>query len=1060
MAFQQMTLVFLFRWMFLLFLLKYLSVDTHDIISTLPSNCMNIPVDLQALSLSDESKWQRMSGFGWCQFGSGGWMSKQLHYPYCMLPFKSRLGSRSIQDSSKTETRFLDFRKQRFSQHLFAELETQSFGYGSNEITVASDANIKPAFKSISFKSITSLSSFLELCMKYEAATLAPWEVALALNHLGRLVQKSNETEQVEVVRKLFRTYQQRLVPHVDSIDAKNLAWILNGAKHVVLWNARSYDIFETRSFLNVIGSRILAITNIDVLNLSIFLNAFTTLAELNNQFVPESAVICHLEAEVCMHGQSSYQSYSQATSTILNSFVRLGNTKSRVFPHLSKIVQNSSLSTYSIRSLSLIAHAYSRIFTSDETIQEYLGIMKFVSLGVLRTSPSLFNPHDISSLSSAFARSKFSSHKVFNHLFTAASFTTADSWGNQAIANTMNAFSAVGFNCSKLMVHMASIALHRAESHSKILPKHLAMVLNALTRLEIFDEDLFRRFSYILLREQQIELSNSNDGSYYTESRVLRAKQVEARNPLSELAEAQATLLGRDVNDGTSAVCLWSAVEVCTVAQSFAKVSAQLVDQSGSVTNIIKHVGNNGQRQLLMTAHFTRVAELVLTHLAGISLRISRQDWLGPDGKGQAAASMINALAKLGLRHDALLQHLADSLVHGLRADPSRARGSATRPQLSQQAGALAAVSAVPVPEEPGLDGRYLSQDWDWTGPEARAADAALTNLAQAVHGLASLNVQHAPFMEALSGLVCGCREEELSGQVLANVAWSLAVLDEDGVHAAAHARIAAAIRGQFDRLLQGRDVVVSRADLSAADGAADPIRPPPATRIADTAGPARGSKSLSGRLDNGSRAKAGTPLVSVAGGAAAAWAGDGRRPASVVDLAEVRQVYQYMLSWRVAARLGRRADWLDEDERRLAVARSVFQARSRNRGAASRLQRQVGETLRGMGLRVRVECVEPESGYSVDMLVEQRGREDRRHSGPDPGGSEWGQPVLVEVDGPRHFALPQLRQPLGNTLLKRRQLRALGARLVSVPFWDWPADAALDARRAYLAARLRNAA
>jgi hypothetical protein len=179
-------------------------------------------------------------------------------------------------------------------------------------------------------------------------------------------------------------------------------------------------------------------------------------------------------------------------------------------------------------------------------------------------------------------------------------------------------------------------------------------------------------------------------------------------------------------------------------------------------------------------------------------------------------------------------------------------------------------------------------------------------------------------------------------------------------------------------------------------------------------------------------------------------------RRAASVVDLAEVRQVYQYMLSWRLAARQGRRGDWLDADEARMGVARSVFEGRSRNRGEASRLQRQVAETLRGMGLRVAVECVEPSSGYSVDMRFHPPPPPPALPSARAPAGAEV---VLLEVDGPRHFALPELRRPLGHTVLKRRHLQALGARVVSIPFWEWPADAALDERRAYLAARLRDA-
>ena len=46
----------------------------------------------------------------------------------------------------------------------------------------------------------------------------------------------------------------------------------------------------------------------------------------------------------------------------------------------------------------------------------------------------------------------------------------------------------------------------------------------------------------------------------------------------------------------------------------------------------------------------------------------------------------------------------------------------------------------------------------------------------------------------------------------------------------------------------------------------------------------------------------------------------------------------------------------------------------------------------------------------------------------------------AVVEVDGPAHFVQgPDGCLPLGSTVLKRRQLDALGYRVVSVPFSEW---------------------
>eukprot|EP00746_Dinoflagellata_sp_MGD_P139133 gnl/MRDRNA2_/MRDRNA2_72642_c2_seq2.p1 gnl/MRDRNA2_/MRDRNA2_72642_c2~~gnl/MRDRNA2_/MRDRNA2_72642_c2_seq2.p1 ORF type:complete len:322 (+),score=59.07 gnl/MRDRNA2_/MRDRNA2_72642_c2_seq2:379-1344(+) len=62
-------------------------------------------------------------------------------------------------------------------------------------------------------------------------------------------------------------------------------------------------------------------------------------------------------------------------------------------------------------------------------------------------------------------------------------------------------------------------------------------------------------------------------------------------------------------------------------------------------------------------------------------------------------------------------------------------------------------------------------------------------------------------------------------------------------------------------------------------------------------------------------------------------------------------------------------------------------------------------------------------ELGYSIDMV-----------------GMFQGQQVAVEFDGPHHFLKGKGAQsPSGSTILKHRQLRALGWRLVVVPYWEW---------------------
>ena len=98
---------------------------------------------------------------------------------------------------------------------------------------------------------------------------------------------------------------------------------------------------------------------------------------------------------------------------------------------------------------------------------------------------------------------------------------------------------------------------------------------------------------------------------------------------------------------------------------------------------------------------------------------------------------------------------------------------------------------------------------------------------------------------------------------------------------------------------------------------------------------------------------------------------------------------------------------------------------------GVPSELQGDVADSLRALGLAPREEERTPQ-GYSLDAVVSHGGRE-----------------VAVEVDGPWHFVG---RTPTGATALKRRQLRAAGWALLSVPYWEWNALGSKAAKQAYL--------
>ena len=118
-------------------------------------------------------------------------------------------------------------------------------------------------------------------------------------------------------------------------------------------------------------------------------------------------------------------------------------------------------------------------------------------------------------------------------------------------------------------------------------------------------------------------------------------------------------------------------------------------------------------------------------------------------------------------------------------------------------------------------------------------------------------------------------------------------------------------------------------------------------------------------------------------------------------------------------------------------ALAERCRAAFCQQQGRPSRLQRDVVASLEALQLAPREEVLTPQ-GYSLDAVVSHGGRE-----------------VAVEVDGPSHFIG---RTPTGATALKRRQLRAAGWELVSVPYWDWYQLRSKADKQAYLQAALEG--
>jgi hypothetical protein len=80
---------------------------------------------------------------------------------------------------------------------------------------------------------------------------------------------------------------------------------------------------------------------------------------------------------------------------------------------------------------------------------------------------------------------------------------------------------------------------------------------------------------------------------------------------------------------------------------------------------------------------------------------------------------------------------------------------------------------------------------------------------------------------------------------------------------------------------------------------------------------------------------------------------------------------------------------------------------------------QREVGESLRRLGISHELEYITADGLFSIDLAIV-----DRR--------------IALEFDGPSHFHTDAL-EPRCHTRLRNRLLSAMGWQVVSIPFFEW---------------------
>jgi hypothetical protein len=119
------------------------------------------------------------------------------------------------------------------------------------------------------------------------------------------------------------------------------------------------------------------------------------------------------------------------------------------------------------------------------------------------------------------------------------------------------------------------------------------------------------------------------------------------------------------------------------------------------------------------------------------------------------------------------------------------------------------------------------------------------------------------------------------------------------------------------------------------------------------------------------------------------------------------------------------------------LEVAVKTYREEAR-KVTVSNGQREVGESLRRLGIPHELECITADGLFSIDLAVV-----DRR--------------IALEFDGPSHFTRNTL-EPLGHTRLRDRLLSAMGWHVVSIPFFEWDRLHQTEQRDAYVERRLHR--
>jgi len=945
-----------------------------------------------------------------------------------------------------------------------------------------------------------------------ERWTLQP--VAMVVNAYSRLMEQEHvlspwDVQQVDV--QLFQgmssttTFLAGRLKEPSGSTAHSVALIVNALAKVGVNDKHIFVAVSQLLRRAPAGAQAGSLLRYDAQAVSNILNAFAK-ANVRDELLFEE--LARVAMRLPMNSFSG-----QHVATILNAYTRVGISNEELFEHMSSLLRywdrfgQLTPSRVAPQAVALILNAFARAKIDDRDLFERMARLVQLHLhspldGPLDLVPSSspaaevsqplpavatggqresMSPQAVSNIVNACANGNFKAPQLLNTLEKAIMAFDGSAMSLQHVSCIANGMVRLGQAPAPLLEHLTKLArsMSPPSPADPSGPLSLSLLANALCKSEVSDEESFR---WIAEQARRYEASAFSGQS------------------VAMLANSFARAGRRDH-------ALFR--QLCDVCMS---LEPEAFDEQ-SIANIANAFARNSQA---WTKHadaapgsYNRLT-LLFQRLAKIATR--PEMWAF---SSQSVALIVNAYAKLGIK-DAVL---FDRLSQVARQMGSRNFELPCKPlHVAQVCNAFAKAH---VHDEPlfrrmselvqgqaaaDFDARLIGiifNAYAQLSIRDLALEERLSSVARSMpsssfdaqaignifHALAALDIRDDPLIDHMATTILRSRQtimqmQDYNGQALANIAWSIAVLqlsdvalnrwicrmcaerinsmDTNALRQLHQYILAHEVEGlvkreqlpELDEVLKYRSRIQRAWDQHQRNmlsnrqrSASSQLSSLTPTDVADDVSNQELELGDAVESDPSEQDADGTDHSH---GSVPVWMGeDEHGAAGWLELRIQRnspgmpadqsgEVDQERQPGQIIMQQGSKVDALNDDKDQQFVG-------------MSNLQRDVAKTLRSLiegralkatdatssGAISMLELADARSGQDAQAIVQEEVTEKITSYSMDM--MVLGSSLVIEVDGPSHYARGT-RVPLGSTVMKRRQLSAVGYRLCSVPFWQWP--------------------